>query len=480
MLDHVRESLLTVELTRPWICEQASWVQDGDLTVQWLERSAAAVGSASRSLPERSGLEAEFAAVAAASQRGYFLPDEDERIRFVYARYLGLRGALLETIRDLGAAAGRDEVAWREHLPVFMTAFAAACVVMRADRFVVDAAAGCPVLWKKLDEADVRTGIPRKSFTTIFKSVSHPLHVRRFLQAADFYQQHRAQIAEMADHEWLDSMVELLAAEESHIERRRRDAVKRFILYRWFSFLRRHRSAWKQVMFGCFEASGRAVAALRQPGVKPAGAAKRVTPAMQRLALAHASPGDVFVTRHDDALSNLFLPGYWPHVALFLGTTDQLRDLGIATPSGCTDQAWFLESKKDGVRIRPATETLEVDALVMLKTPLVGEPLRHGLQRAVSHAGKSYDFLFDFRTADRMVCTEVVYRGFHGIGPITFQLHEVGGRLCLPAEALIDQALGCGYQIVAAVGVEGDLFLTGEAAHVACQAARKLLDNQSL
>ena len=68
----------------------------------------------------------------------------------------------------------------------------------------------------------------------------------------------------------------LLLTEEPGIERRRREMLKQIVSYRWLSFLRRNRSAWKKVMFGFFEASGRAVAELRQPGVKPSRAPKRI------------------------------------------------------------------------------------------------------------------------------------------------------------------------------------------------------------
>jgi hypothetical protein len=134
--------------------------------------------------------------------------------------------------------------------------------------------------------------------------------------------------------------------------------------------------------------------------------------------------------------------------------------------------AWFLESKKDGVKVRPAGETLAVDALVVLRPPLGGEELGTALRRSLGHRGKPYDFLFDFRTADRLVCTEVVYRGFHGIGPVRFGLRDVGGRLCLPAEEFLDQALDCGFQLVLTAGLAGDRMLTGDAAAEAFRASR--------
>ena len=55
--------------------------------------------------------------------------------------------------------------------------------------------------------------------------------------------------------------------------------------------------------------------------------------------------------------------------------------------------------------------------------------------------GKSYDFDFDFARSDRMVCTEVVYRSFEGIGGIAFELTRRAGRMTLSAEDLLKKAI---------------------------------------
>jgi hypothetical protein len=437
----------------------------------FLERGAASVLAAADALPSAEDLAVELKCVNAASARGYFLPDEEECIRIRYSQFLSLRAALLDVLDELGDIAGRGEVEWRDRLPVFVAAFAAACVLTRADRFLIDLAVERPVVWKKLDEADVRAGIPRKSFTVVYKAISHPMNAQRFLSAADFYFRNREKIRELANEPELRAVVKLLADEEPRIERRRRDALGRFVSYRWFSFLRRHRSAWKKVMFGLFEISGRAVADLRQPGIRPTGVPKRVTAELRKAVLAQARSGDVFVTRHDDALSNWFLPGFWPHAALYLGTWDEAKEMGIELPG---PGEWFLEAKKDGVRIRPAEETLQVDAFVVLRSPLDIDHLRTAVRRALSHEGKPYDFVFDFRTADRLVCTEVVYRGFHGTGSVRFQLKEVGGRLCLPAEDFLDQGLENGFHVAAIGGVNGGGLLIGADADAAFRKIRNL------
>ena len=439
-----------------------------------ISRSVSAVLAAARAMPAAEDIAPELRRIEMADARGYFLPDEDESVRLRYLQYLGARAALLEIPVSLApGSGGRD---WIRRLPDFATAFAAACVLARATRFLTELALAHPVLWKKLDEEDLRTGLTRKTFTRLYRSSVSPESLARFRAATEFYLEHRGRISALSDDPVVGPLVALLASEVSVIDSRKREAVRSHLVYRWFSFRRRHRSAWRQVMFGLFEAAGSAIADLRQPGIKPSGAPKRLTPSVRDELLASLRPGDVCVTRHDDALSNLFLPGFWPHATLYLGSAGERRELGVALPREVESRAEgsirFLESKKDGVRFRPAEETLAVDACVVLRPSLEKADLARAIGRAMEHEGKLYDFLFDFRTADRLACTEVIYRGFHGIGPVAFRLKEVSGRKCLPAEDLLDQALGCGFRLHATAGLEGDQVLFGEAAARAFQATR--------
>lgn len=146
-------------------------------------------------------------------------------------------------------------------------------------------------------------------------------------------------------------------------------------------------------------------------------------------------------------MSNVFLPGFWPHSALWLGAED----------------ADILEARKDGVLLRQIEDTLQVDAFVVIRPSLESEKIAEALTRGRSHTGKQYDFVFDFRTTDRLVCTEVIYRTYHGIGDIDFNLTLQAGRHCLSAEELLNQGLGEGwFDIVAIYGVGGDELLLGE------------------
>ena len=217
-------------------------------------------------------------------------------------------------------------------------------------------------------------------------------------------------------------------------------------------------------MFQLLKLGGKAVSEMRQPFVKAPGQGKRVTSEILSELKPMLRAGDILITRHDDAMSNLFLPGFWPHAALFLGNEEERSQLGLGPDllPGLAGRGYqCLEAKKDGVLLRPIEETLSVDAFMVLRPRLEQQHRIESLTRALSHEGKLYDFMFDFRRSDRLACTEVIYRSYHGVGsegdPVLFELKYHSGRPCISAEDLIEQALGSGhFHRLAEFGVKQD------------------------
>ena len=276
-----------------------------------------------------------------------------------------------------------------------------------------------------------------------------------------FYEAYARDIGALRNDPIVGELVALLDDEAPFLRYRKRDYIKRHLSYRLYSFKRRHVSGYKKVMFHLFKLSGSAIAELKQPFVKPLGQGKRVTPDVMARLQPLLRAGDVFITRHDDALSNLFLPGFWPHAALYIGTMRERVEMGVHSQE-CDDRLLedirFIEAKKDGVMFRSLAETLHVDALMVLRPRLSLEQRREVVLHAMTHVGKLYDFVFDFRKADRLACTEVIYRSFHGVGPLSFELCQHTGRPCLSAEDLIAQLLQSGhFDKVADYGVEEDV-----------------------
>ena len=384
----------------------------------------------------------------AAETRGYYNPVEDERLRETYTRYLAIRTALWEVIQSLpdpairvqrnpGAATVED---WRG----FSIAFCAAELIVRTGEYLIDLARKRPIIWQKLDEADQRYLLNRKSFTRLYRQLTSAFRMRGFYRACEVFDLHRERVMTAAPDQISEILQTLNLPTAS-----RGDHLRRYRHFLKHSLKRRNLSAWKNIMFSIFEMTGSDIADLKVPFVKPPRSAKRVTPEIISKIQANLEPGDVFVTRHDNAMSNLFLPGFWPHSALWLGAED----------------ADILEAKKDGVLLRHAEDTLQVDAFVVIRPTLTPAQIDEALRRGRTHTGKQYDFVFDFRTTDRLVCTEVIYRTYHGMGPIDFKLITQAGRHCLSAEELLNQGIGQGwFDVVAIYGVGSDELLLGEAA----------------
>jgi hypothetical protein len=207
-------------------------------------------------------------------------------------------------------------------------------------------------------------------------------------------------------------------------------------------------------MFLLAEACGRTVAEIANPFRD-----KRVThPVIARIQTL-LLPGDVIITRRDEVLSNLFLPGYWPHAALYVGPAEAGTRLGARVEA---DRAarWVeplrvLEARADGVRLRALDDTLGVDAFAVIRPTLEPTEVGRALTQALSHEGKLYNFDFDFFRADRLVCTEVVYRAYDGLG-VSFNLRQRAGRPTLSAEDVLDMAVEQrGFAPVAVFGAPG-------------------------
>jgi len=382
----------------------------------------------------------------AAQARGYYNPVEDERLRETYTRYLAIRTALWQVIQSLPEPAKRVQrdpnAATPQDWRGFSIAFCAAELIVRTGEYLIDLARDRAIVWKKLDESDQRYLLPRKSFTRLYRQLTSAFRMRGFYRACAVFDAHRDKVMSAAPSEISGILTTLNLPTASRGDHLRR--YRRFVRH---SVKRRNISAWKNILFSIFEMTGSDIADLKVPFVKPPRSAKRVTPDIISKVKEVLKPGDVFVTRHDDAMSNVFLPGYWPHSALWLGAED----------------ADILEARKDGVLLRQIEDTLQVDAFVVIRPSLESEKIAEALTRGRSHTGKQYDFVFDFRTTDRLVCTEVIYRTYHGIGDIDFNLTLQAGRHCLSAEELLNQGLGEGwFDIVAIYGVGGDELLLGE------------------
>lgn len=431
-----------------------------------LDRARATLLSARQGLPTAGEVDGLEETAQAARERGYLLPDEETAIRFQMERYLHIRAALHENLQSMQPLVPRfrpprDDLA----LKAFLCAWLSGCMLMRAARYILQRVEDDPVIWKALNQAHPVEGIPAGTFERIRDSSTRPSTLLRYFQAMKYAETLSGELRTLkADPQWRD-LVEMLEEEAPFLEKQKSVHAASFAKTRITRWKDRPVRRYHRVMFGLFEASGRAIAEMRNPFHR-----KRVRRAARVQAMKLMQPGDILITRHDDALSNLFLPGFWPHSAFVIGSEEQRRELGVQQPAAQADRAKapvrILEAKKDGVCFRSLRETLSVDAFILLRPAYSdGEAQKIAVERALRHEGKLYDFEFDFTRSDRMVCTEVVYRSLEGHDGFHFDLVRKAGRVTLPAEDLLRQALaGDRLKVLATAGMNGNHFHQNERA----------------
>jgi hypothetical protein len=186
-------------------------------------------------------------------------------------------------------------------------------------------------------------------------------------------------------------------------------------------------------------------------------------------------PGDVFLERREWYMSNIGLPGFWSHAALYLGTPEERR----AFFADADTQAWVkkqgelsgdleallrtrypkayetslkpqeeshavrvIEAISEGVSFTTLEHSADCDSLVVLRPKLAKAEKAEALVRAFHYAGRPYDFNFDFATDSELVCTELVYKAYEsaaGFRGLTFPLIEMLGRKVTPANEIARQ-----------------------------------------
>ncbi|MCA9057611.1 MAG: hypothetical protein KDA85_03900 [Planctomycetaceae bacterium] len=390
-----------------------------------------------------------------ASTRGFFTPEEDNQVRQVLVSYWTARNALFELILSLRHNDQREAAL---QIPALMTGYAGALVLVDAARFLRESFHNRPVVRAKLNEPEPHFALPEGIYNRIQQSLTNPYHIWHLYHAGKAVELHADAVASAAqtspELEPIPELIERLQ-ERLNVSPRSYAVAGIRSQARSLRAIVETRLLWR-AMYGLQKFVSQLISGhYIRPGHIPA------LPEHIRSELtSQLQPGDILVTRKEHALTNYFLPGFWPHVALYLGTVDQLKARGLdqqppfhsrwksLLDCDSTMENRVLESLKDGVRIRSLMCPLSSDAVAVLRPRLPADSITSALTRGMFHEGKPYDFDFDFTRSDRLVCTEVVYRSYEGIDGLRFELTRRAGRLTLSAEDLLHQALrGEGFSV---------------------------------
>ncbi|MEO8493752.1 MAG: YiiX/YebB-like N1pC/P60 family cysteine hydrolase [Planctomycetota bacterium] len=380
-------------------------------------------------------------------ERGYFTSVEEDDMRPVLVSYWHARNALFDLITSFQDDDELDDASRRE---AFLIAFAAALLLVDAARFLREVADQRPIVRSKFNEPAPQYGVPGGVYDAVQKSLVSARHGWHLYYAIHYFDEHEAELREIGQG---TAYAPLLACIDE-LRHRLDVSVTQFArakLRTRADQVLRHvgRTVIGQAMYGIQKLAGSLVAnKYLRYGHRP-GLPGDVAADIRKL----LAPGDVLVVRKEYALTNYFLPGYWPHAALYLGDTQSLAALGIQEQehmkprwarlldADSNSPGHVLESMRDGVNLRTLDSPFGSDSIVVLRPAISRQDLGRALARGLSHEGKAYDFDFDFRRADRLVCTEVVYRAYDGIGSINIPLVQRAGRPTLSGSDLIQMGI---------------------------------------
>ena len=390
----------------------------------------------------------EFIESFSASERGYFTPTEDEQTRHLLVSYWQARNALFELVTSLHRIEQFPESLQPKALTV---AYTGALVLVDAARFLRENFHDRPVARAKLNEPEPHFGIAEGTYDLVQKSLTSPVHAWHLYHATTFTQQHWAELQQIANRDpGFQSVLDLIPKLQHRLD----VSVENYVVARTRSRTRSlsnriGRDLIGRAIYGLQKCVSRLISGhYVQPGHQP-GLPDDIDQQLED----ELCPGDIIVTRKEYAFTNYFLPGYWPHVALYIGTPDDMKRMGLGSHENITPR-WadvescdenrphrVLEALKDGVRVRSLSCPFGSDAITIIRPAIAEQNVASAIGRGFFHAGKPYDFDFDFARSDRLVCTEVVYRSYEGISGVEFELTRRAGRLNLSAEDLLRKAL---------------------------------------
>lgn len=377
----------------------------------------------------------DFDAALIAEQRDYYLPHEGAQMRLMFRQFLSQRASLQ---RIASGYAGLERIRNTDlRARCFTVGFAATMKAYESSLKIVQMHRDRPLVRQKLNERQRQHGIEAGMFTWIYESAMTEAASKSRKRMATEYIRHRnewrdAKVWPRLDWEWLDARIgkTLDYVRENSIDQH--TATLDLFLER----------LGDQAYTPVHEVQSTIAEWMGDTRVveQPAPIHRRQIKRME----SELRPGDIVLQRREWYLGNAFLPGFWSHAALYVGRIEDLRRLGIADhptvqahlgaylmPTGDGTDRTLIEAVSEGVVFSPLSETVRAEHVVVLRPRLSEDQIARAIVKAFEYHGRPYDFDFDFATADKLVCTELVYRAYQGA--LNFEPVRILGRYTLPA-----------------------------------------------
>ena len=384
----------------------------------------------------------------AVTARGYFTPDEDDRVRQGVLLYRNCRLAAYEIIlRHRNYASFEPQP---RRLRSFMLAFGAALVLYAKSLKIIAFAEHVPMLRAKINEPDIKYDMEAGFFDDVLAGYSRLSNYKSILQANTFWRRNRREAlayARDAGADWI-WLTDLIRHQRHVVRRRLLDVLLQRLRHDWRAFGQALLSPFRRARHGLEHILGERFANARVSGPPVCALTAELLDGLRT----RLRPGDILLMRTEGRLTAALLPGFWTHAGLFIGGKTGLETLGLCShrhvarhwnriPESGNSLGLVIEALFPCVQINPLEKSLQVDHLVVLRSALPDDEIASAIGEAIGHLGKPYDFEFDFNNSSRVVCTELIYRSYHNRGRIAFSLTKRLGRFTLTGDDIIAHVL---------------------------------------
>jgi glycerol-3-phosphate O-acyltransferase/dihydroxyacetone phosphate acyltransferase len=335
-------------------------------------------------LDEARVLASEFAS----GKRSWYSQADNDELRKMLRDYVTLRTALVRVVWRYQKSFQVTGEALRAR--TFLCACTAGTALASASLGFVESFNGSGDAVKKLNEAEPSWDIPPGVFDTVRRSLCSNTNRTALMEAGKEY--------DGTDWKALALQEPYAAFHDSIRDCRRRlaDADDDLTAERLKQPLRDARDEGKDLLYGvqALVSVWMGDTKLREPG----GAL--ISSAQLKELSAKLQPGDIILERRNWYVSNAFLPGYWPHAALYVGTPEDLQKFGLhhdprvqthwekylrqdARGHSCV----VLESISEGVVFTSLEHSVgEADSVAFLRPRLTQDQVREAIARTFSHA----------------------------------------------------------------------------------------------
>lgn len=184
-------------------------------------------------------------------------------------------------------------------------------------------------------------------------------------------------------------------------------------------------------------------------------------------------PGDILLERREWYLTNVGIPGFWTHAALFIGSAEQraafsrdpelqswlqahgatsLDDMMAKRHPGAYAAMQIpyrdgrlprvIEALSPGVCLTSLNYSATCDSLAILRPRLSKADRAAAVVRALRYFGRPYDYAFDFGSDQSLVCTELIVKAYLPDSTkkgLNLPLERLMGNLVTPANAFVRQ-----------------------------------------